>query len=201
MKLAAILFFLAASFWETKAPADWSDDELVRMFTDSPWGQMVEATGAQAQDTHGAPVQIYLATAGPMQEAEKERQRRYVRKGNAPVVETPMETEYRLWLEDNRATQIVVAVRINRSKDFDDGAQTKKMEEESIMRVGRKKYKITGSFPPTEHDTYLRLAFPREVHESDNRVTFELYVPGVSPPYRTAEFRVKDMIVKGKLEL
>ena len=44
MKLAAILCMLAASFWETKAPADWSDDELVRLFTNSPWAQMVEAT-------------------------------------------------------------------------------------------------------------------------------------------------------------
>jgi HSP20 family molecular chaperone IbpA len=51
------------------------------------------------------------------------------------------------------------------------------------------------------HDTYLRLAFPREVHESDTRVTLELYLPGVSPPYRTVEFKVKDMLVKGKLEM
>jgi hypothetical protein len=28
-----------------------------------------------------------------------------------------------------------------------------------------------------------------------------LYVPGATPPYRTAEFKVKDMLVKGKLEL
>ena len=199
MKLAAILCMLAASFWETKAPADWSDDELVRLFTNSPWAQMVEATAVK--DSHSGPVQIYLASAGPMQDAEKERKRRYVRKGNAPVVETPLETEYRLWLEDNRATQIVLAIRINRGKDFDDAAQTKRMEEECFMQVGRKKFKMTGNFPPTEHDTYLRLAFPREVRESDNRVTFELYLPGVSPPYRTVEFRVKEMIVKGKLEL
>jgi hypothetical protein len=199
MKLLAMLLMLAASFWETKAPTDWTDDELLRMFTDSPWGQMVEATAAK--DTHGAPVQIYLATAGPMQEAEKERQRRYVRKGNQPVVETPMETEYRLWLEDNRSAQIVLAIRIPRSKDFDDGGQTRRMEEESRMRVGRKKYKMTGSFPPTMHDTYLRLAFPRQVVESDARVTFELYLPGVSPPYRTVEFKVKDLIFKGKLEM
>jgi len=178
MKLAAILCMLAASFWETKAPADWSDDELVRLFTNSPWAQMVEATAVK--DSHSGPVQIYLASAGPMQDAEKERKRRYVRKGNAPVVETPLETEYRLWLEDNRATQIVLAIRINRGKDFDDAAQTKRMEEECFMQVGRKKFKMTGNFPPTEHDTYLRLAFPREVRESDNRVTFELYLPGVS---------------------
>ena len=199
MNLFAILLMFAASFWETKAPADWSEDELLRIFTESPWGQMVNATNVK--DTPGTPVQIYLASAGPMVEAEKERRRRYVRKANAPVEETPMEAEYRIWMEDNHATQIVVAVRINRSKDFDDATQTKRMENDSFMQVGRKKFKMTGNFPPTQHDTYLRLAFPREVQASDKRVTFELYLPGVSPPYRTVQFEVKDLMVKGKLEM
>jgi hypothetical protein len=194
----AILLMLAASFWETKAPADWTESELLQLFTDSPWAQMVEAG---AKDPHSSPVNIYLATAGPMQAAEKEKERRYVRKGNRPTVESPMDTEYRLWLEDNTATQIIVAVRIPRTKAFDDAAQTKRMEDDSIMRVGHKKYKMTGNFPPTEHDTYLRMAFPREVQASDKTVTFELYVPGATPPYRTVEFKVKDMIVNGKLEM
>jgi hypothetical protein len=195
----AMLLMLAASFWESKAPADWTDDELLKLFTDSPWAQMVEAS--VQQESHGSAVQVYLATAGPMQEAEKERQRRYVRKSNRPVVESPMDTEYRLWLEDNHATQIVLAVRIPRTKDFDDAGQTKRLEEESIMRVGRKKYKMTGHFPPTQNDVYLRMAFPRQVSESDKSIEFDLFLPGVTPPFRTVEFRVKDMIVKGKLEL
>jgi hypothetical protein len=198
MPWAAIFLVLAASFWEAKAPADWSEAELLQLFTDSPWGQMAESA---VKDEHGAAVAVYLATAGPMQEGDKQKEIRYKRKGHTPAVETPMDTEYRLWLEDNRATQIVLAVRIPRTKDFDDAGQIGKMEEESIMRVGRKKFKMTGHFPPTANDPYLRMAFPREVHESDKSVTFELYVPGVTPPYRSVEFKVKDMIVKGKLEI
>jgi len=199
MNLLAMLLMLSASFWETKAPADWTDDELLRMFTNSPWAQMVGA--AVQAESHGSEAQVYLATAGPMQEAEKERQRRYVRKGNRPVEESPMDIEYRLWMEDNHATQIVLAVRIPRTKDFDDAGQTKRLEEESIMRVGRKKYKMTGHFPPTQNDVYLRMAFPKQVSEGDKSIEFDLYLPGLTPPYRTVEFRVKDMIVKGKLEL
>jgi hypothetical protein len=195
----AMLLMLAASFWESKAPADWTDNEILVLFTDSPWAQMAEPS---VKDSHGAPVQVYIATAGPMREGEKERERRYIRKGNGPPpAESPMDTEYRLWLEDNMAKQIVVAVRIFRSKDFDDGAQTKRMEDDTLMRVGRKKFKMTGNFPPTQRDPYLRIAFPREVQAADKSVTFELYVPGATPPYRTVEFRVKDMIVNGKLEL
>jgi hypothetical protein len=195
----AMLLILTASFWESKAPADWTDNEILNLFTDSPWAQMAEAS---VKDSHGAPVQVYIATAGPMREGEKERERRYIRKGNGPSrEESPMDTEYRLWLEDNMAKQIVVAVRIFRSKDFDDGAQTKRMEDDTLMRVGRKKFKMTGNFPPTQRDPYLRIAFPREVQATDKSVTFELYVPGATPPYRTVEFKVKDMIVNGKLEL
>ena len=194
----AMLLMLAASFWETKAPADWTDNELLVLFTDSPWAQMAEAA---VKDSHGAPVQVYLSSAGPMQAAEKERERRYIRKGNGPPAESPMDTEYRLWLEDNLSKQTVIAVRIPRTKDFDDGAQTKRMEDESIMRVGRRKFKMTGNFPPTQRDPYLRIAFPREVQASDKMVTFELYVPGATPPYRSVEFKVKDMMINGKLEM
>jgi hypothetical protein len=199
MKLLAMLLMLSASFWETKAPADWTDDELLKLLTDSPWAQMVEVS--TQKEAQGAAVQVFLATAGPMVEAEKERQRRYVRKSNRPVEESPMDTEYRLWFEDNHATQIVLAVRIPRTRDFDDAGQTKKLEEETFMKVGRKKYKMTGHFPPTQNDVYLRIAFPRQVSESDKSIEFDLYLPGVTPPYRMVEFRLKDMIVKGKLEL
>jgi hypothetical protein len=60
---------------------------------------------------------------------------------------------------------------------------------------------MTGHFPPSAGDPYLRIAFPREVTANDKSVNFELYVPGVGIPFRSVEFRVKDMTVKGKLEI
>ncbi len=75
------------------------------------------------------------------------------------------------------------------------------MEEDSVMHVGRKKIKMTGHFPPTATDPYLRLAFPRQVSPTDKSVSFELYLPGVPNPFREAEFKVKDMVVNGKLEM
>ena len=84
MSALAMLLFLAASFWETKPPTDWTDNELLVLFTDSSWAQMAEPA---VKDAHGAPVQVYLSSAGPMQLAEKERERRYIRKGNGPSEE------------------------------------------------------------------------------------------------------------------
>ena len=197
--LLLTLAFFAAPFWETKAPADWDDSELQRMLTDSPWAQMVTAP-----DQGDAPVvQIYLATAAPMEAGEHERDLRAKRRRppGAPAPEDQLGEEYRAWLGDNRGTQIVLSVRIANNAAFFDEQETHRMEEESVMRVGRKKFKMTGHFPPTASDPYLRLAFPRRVESSDKTVLFDLYLPGVAMPFREAEFTVKNMIVKGKLEM
>ena len=79
--------------------------------------------------------------------------------------------------------------------------EERKMENESAMLIGGKSYKIMGYFPPTPSDPVLRLVFPREVHLSDKRVVFRLYVPGVDFPEREVEFIVKDMIYHGKLAM
>lgn len=196
MKWLAVALFLAAPFWETKAPADWSEQELITLLTDSPWAQMAAAPdGGKA-----APVQVYLATAAPMEQAELERDRRYKRKHpNAPPDD--MTLEYRAWLKENRATSIVLAVAIPNIFADDAAQDSQRMQQECIMEIGRKKIKMTGDFPPTASDPYLRLAFPRAVTEKDKRVTFELYLPGVPLPYRTVEFNVRDMILNGKLEM
>ena len=189
-----LLFLFAAPFWDAKAPADWTEDDLQRLFTDSPWAQMVTAPGRVAP---GPAVQVYLATAAPMDQAERERDRRSRRQGPADV----LAEDYQAWLKENRAAQIVLAVRIANNAGFFDEREVRRMEEECVMRVGRKKFKTTGHFPPSAGDPYLRLAFPREVQPRDKSVVFELYLPGVPIPDREAEFGVKEMMVRGKLEM
>jgi len=200
MPWLALLFLFAAPFWTAKQPADWTEDQLVQMFTDSPWAQMVSTSG---RFTTAPSVQVYLATAAPMVLAEQERERRYARKrpANSPSVQDPMAEEYRVWLTDNRETRIVLAVRMESNAGFFDDAETHRMEEETVMRTGKKKFKMTGHFPPSASDPYLRMAFPREVQPGDKNVRFELYLPGVTEPLRDAEFTVKDLMVNGKLEM
>jgi len=192
-----LLLSLAAPFWETKASADWTDAEVVSLLTDSPWAQMVFAPGKNS----APPIQVYLATAAPIEQAERERNLRAARRRPpaAKPVEDQFAEEYRAWLEDNRVTQIVVAVRIANNKGFFDEKEMHSMEEESVMHVGRKKFKMTGHFPPSASDPYLRMAFPREVTASDKTVSFDLSLPGVEMPFRQIEFKVKDLMVGGKL--
>jgi len=192
---AVVLFLFAAPFWDSKAPEKWSDDELRALLTDSPWAQMATVPGSSV----AVPVQVYLATAAPMDRAERERERREA-KGHVPV-DDPLVADYRSWLEEHRATQVVLAVGVTKTDVLADEHEIRRMENECAMRVGKKKFKMTGHFPPSPRDPYLRLAFPREVQATDKSVVFDLYLPGVPIPYREVEFKVKDLLVNGKLEM
>ncbi|MGH9558353.1 MAG: hypothetical protein ACRD30_03870 [Bryobacteraceae bacterium] len=190
MAWLALVFFFGGPFWQTKAPADWTLDELKQLLTDSPWAQMVSAP-----DGSMAPaVQVYFATAPPIEQAERQWDSKKPRKTEPPE-------DYLTWLNENRANEIVVAVAVGGSAAFSDEREIREMEKDCVMRVGRKKYKIDGHFPPSPDDPYLRLAFPRAVKAADKTVSFDFYLPGVAIPFREAEFQVKDMIVDGKLEM
>jgi len=198
MKILLLLLFFAAQFWEDKPAHDWTDAEVVKMITDSPWAQMVPGPG-----TNAPAMQLYLATAAPVDQAEQERERRY-RLHHPKTGDEPGDLlvgEYREWLAENRATQIVLAIGTGQAGAFSNEEETRRMEQESVMRIGRKKFKISGHFPPSAGDPYLRLAFPRAATASDKTVSFDLYVPGISMGARAVEFTVKDMIVRGKLEM
>ena len=177
---------LASPFWETKSPADWTETELRQMLTDSPWAQGVERGGAVC----------YLATAHPIQNAERELARRRQAKG-AP----PPDPEYTDFLAQDQGKHIVLAVSYPNPNPLDDAPEARRMQEESILKIGKKKYKMTGHFSPTPADPYLRLVFPREIGPNDKSLVFELYLPGVGDAYNTLEFRLKELLYRGKPEM
>ena len=187
----ALFLMMAAHFWETKPPAEWTEKEMEILLTDSPWSQPVRA-GATA------PIAIlYLATAEPMRIAEKEVRRRYVRAG-APVDE--LHEEYELFLRENQGKVIVVAVSLPQTQIASEGEEIKRMEDECILKIGRRKVKLSGHFPPSRTDPYLRLVFPRLVKPEDKDLDFQLYVPGLSSPFREARFVLKELHYQGAPE-
>jgi hypothetical protein len=183
----AIAFWLAlavAPFWETKAPADWSEEQLRLIVADSPWAQGLPGTVA------------FLATAQPMQDAEREIWRRRTAKG----IEPP-DPEYADFLQKNQRKVIVLAIAYHNPRPLADAAEARRMEKESILKVGKKKHLIIGQFPPTPSDPYLRLVYPREVGPNDKSLVFDLYLPGVGTGYQTVEFRLKEVLYRGKPEI
>ena len=186
-----LLLMMAARFWESKPSADWTEKEIDILISDSPWAQTVLAAPSAPAAA------VYIATAEPMRIAEKEMRRRYVKAGGAV---DEMHEEYELFLRENRGKAIVVAVSLSESKIALEGEEIKRMEEECVLKIGRRKMKLSGHFPPSRTDPYLRLVFPREVKPDDKELNFELYIPGLSSPFRQARFVLKQLQFLGKLE-
>ena len=176
--IALWLALAAAPFWESKPARDWSHAELKQMFSDSPWAQTVAGAA------------VFLATAQPMREAEREASRRAAR----------VDPDFTDFLEEDKGRHIVLAVACAANAMANAG-DAKKMEEESTLKAGKKKLKMTGHFPPTPTDPYLRMVFPREVAPGVKSLVFELYLPCVTPPYQMIEFRVKELSYRGAAEM
>jgi|SRR6266545_2827678 len=182
-----LLFLSAQPFWEARPAAAWTDAELKIMLSESPWAQGV---GPSPQ------VEAILATAAPVVEAETELVRR-LGAGRRPQPD-PDYTDY---LREHRTDHFVLAIPYTDLTRLGSAVDQRRLEEESVMRVGRRRIAMAGHFPPTPSDPVLRLIFPRAVTAADKSVAFELYLPGVSQPARLVEFRVKDLMYRGKLEM
>ena len=191
MHVWALLLLLAAPFWE-KAPAGWTRLELSEIRRQSPWARPAMAIGPIG----GTGVATYLATAQPIRDAEAEMARR----ANIKPEENPL-ADYYEFLDQNKGKVVVLAIYFPDWAQLSDGKEVKQMEENCLMRVGKKKLHMTGHFSPTVHDPYLRLIFPRELSVKDKSIAFELYLPGVVGSYREVEYGIGDLVYKGKPEL
>ncbi len=197
MNLLMLALLVAGAFWEDKAPAQWTDVEIANFLSDSPWAQIV---GSPAKGMPAPPVQVYLDTPTAVA-AEKEKARRAKARLKTEPEEDPLAEEFQVWMEDNAKSNIVLVVKIGQNQGFQNGGEVRKMENDSYMQVGKTKYKMTGHFPPSKSDPYLRLAFPRQEMGEEKLLTFSIYVPGLTIPFREVTFRLKDMVRGGKLEL
>ncbi|MEO8369223.1 MAG: hypothetical protein ABI806_08490 [Candidatus Solibacter sp.] len=183
------LLFLALPFWEAKPPEAWTDAQIQTVLHESPWAQ---------QTTQAPAVTVYLATAAPIEHAEAELRLRL--KKNPRALPEP-DADYLEFLSTHREENLVLAIAYPTLAGLGDARETKRMEEECTMVIGKKSYQIVGHFPPTPSDPVLRLVFPRAVKSSDKSVIFRLYLGGLKFPEREVEFRVKDLVYQGKLEL
>ena len=184
-RLIPVLLFLAPPFWEAKPPERWSITEIGLLRVASPWAQQVGPA---------PPVEVYFATARPIEEAETELR---IRSKSPPA---PPDPDYLTYLSANRDHVFVLAIPYQYLPNIKEEDE-KRMSEESVMVIGRKSYHMLGHFPPVATDPVLRMVFPREIQPTDKRVVFKLYVPGVEFPDRQVDFPVKDLAYHGKLEV
>jgi len=187
---------LAAPFWETRTPDQWTDQELEQLLDRSPWVRMLDPMIPEGKIPS---VPVRLATARPIREAEKELERR--RRQKFPEAPADDSDDYETFVTEHSAEFIILAVRTGVSSAFGDRAEIRRMQEESHLRIGKTRLKMEGHFPPTPADPWLRLVFPRPREITSKSVIFELYVPSLPSPFRQVEFWLEELIFRGKPEL
>ena len=191
-----LLWLAVAPFWQEKPVAEWNDIQLAEFLNDSPWAHAAASAGT----VQGPPVQTYLASGHLAEQAITERNRRAALR-RKQTTEDALAEEYRAWFEDNRGSQVIVAIRVGTPTGFSEESEIRHMQENSAMRSGKTKVKMSSYFPPTANDPYVRMAFPREiVAPGEKFLNFDLYLPGIAGPFRTVEFVVQDLVVDGKAD-
>ena len=192
--LAIITLLSATPFWDTTDVKDWSEEQLIEFFGNSPWA-------LPAESATGNGVLTFLATAKPVQLAEVEMRRRRIKKvAGVDIVQDPAWEEFQEFLERDAAKYIVLAVAIPIGST-QDASEMALMENQSIMKLGKQKVKMSGYFPPSATDPYTRLIFPRAGADSAKELSFELFIPGTGTPYRQVFYTRKSMTYRGRVEM
>jgi len=194
-KWFALLTLLTATpFWDTIDVKQWSEEQLLDFFGNSPWSQPAESTA-------GNGVLTFLATSKPVQLAEVEKRRRQMKKvAGVDVIQDPAWDEFQEFLERDTAKYIVLAVAIP-AEATREASEMSLMENQSVMKLGKQKTKMSGYFPPSPTDPYTRLIFPRAGTEKAKELVFELFLPGTGTPYRQVYYPTKGMNYRGRLEM
>jgi len=194
-KWFALLTLLTATpFWDTIDVKQWSEEQLLDFFGNSPWSQPAESTA-------GNGVLTFLATSKPIQLAEVEKRRRQMKKvAGIDVIQDPAWDEFQEFLERDTAKYIVLAVAIP-AEATREASEMSLMENQSVMKLGKQKIKMSGYFPPSPTDPYTRLIFPRAGTEKAKELVFELFLPGTGTPFRQVYYPTKGMNYRGRLEM
>jgi hypothetical protein len=199
MPAALFLLLLAQSFWDRPA-ATWNEEELTRLFSDSPWGRTADDFANRRSGSKAVfqAVQVYVASSRTMQEAEEQKLVRHTKTKPGLLDEIrEAQSEYREYLKENEGKILVIAVPL-KPEALADAAEAKKMEQQSYLKSGSRKVRIIGHFPPTPSDPVLRLFFPREIDPAAKDFTVGLYIPGGPFPFRMVYFKPGEMLRGGK---
>jgi hypothetical protein len=195
--LLAALFL--APFWEERPPAEWTDPELQLFLRSSPWAVIDKARVGDEGNSPDPGVRMFLAAASPMRAAEAEWRKR--NPPDASDAEDQYAGEFFDFIDANPGKYIALAVEVLRPQLLENKREVAEMEKRCVLKVGTRKHKLVGHFLPSPADRYLRLIFPRDVNAQDERLEFELYLPGVPLPYREVTFELKRLLYKGIPEL
>ena len=182
--LLAALQLATAPFWEGRPPEQWSQAEVNRLLSDSPWAH-----------TNG--VRVYLASAEPARQAELMWKK--WRNGQLGVEgKFEDDEDYEEFLRQHPGEYIVVGVAGLDPTITPNPREVAHMQKQSRIKLDKRKYAMIAYFPPTPADPILRMVFPKKLLGDEKTLILELYVAGVHMPFRNFEFPIKSLVWKGR---
>ncbi len=196
--IVTMMLLTVTPYWESTDVKQWSEEQLIDFFGNSPWSQPAEGAAGRGRNDG---VLTFLATAKPVQLAEQEQRRRRSKKiAGVEIVQDPSWDEFQEFLERDAAKYIVLAVAIP-AEATREASEMSLMENQSILKIGKQKIRMSGYFPPSPTDPYTRLIFPRSGADETKELVFELFLPGTGAPYRQVFYQRKAMTYRGRLEM
>jgi len=218
MKLSLLFLtaclLLGAEFWDTKPFPEWSDKELQQVMTNSPWARRVEAptnaspgesgaTNAKVPDLSGPtglrgptlPVMIRWLSALPMKQGQMRA------KYGKDAATSP---EAQKFLERQSMLYVVAVTGIPGyyvSAGGGDKARDAITQSTTLTPKGKAPIKPAGiQFAASGPNVEVILGFERanEITLSDQEVELSSIIGTVWVRHK---FKLRDMVVKGKLEL
>ena len=208
--LSVVPALAAAEFWEGRPFASWSDKDVQRMLTDSPWSRQVSIVVPRApRETGDDPsgrggdegrggfptplpqlkLNVQWRSAQPMRQAMARRE--YGAAENIP-------SEVRETLE--RDDRVYVVIVLGLPMRYADAAAEARGET-FLRRDGHPPIAATDGGPQKSGNGFaLIFAFPRtdEIVPQDNEVEF---VTRLGTLEIKRKFRLKDMVAGGRLQL
>jgi len=210
---ASAMCLFAADFWQSKPFADWSDKDVQRMLLNSPWSKLcVIESGAQTSSTqmrHGNRAGAMNPEAGisslnliiRWESAMPVRQAMVKKKFGA---EAKTSFEARSTLEAPAEFYIVSVNGVPRADLPHDteGIKKQMLSQAMLLIKGKDPIKATDFMmrPEGDQNSEGLFAFPKSapIVEDDKEVEFVARIGELSVRQR---FRLKDMLLNGKLEL
>ena len=178
--------WLAAPFWETLPPEQWTVPQAELLLNDSPL----------AAKTSGG-ITAYLSSALPAQQAEEQLLKKK-RRGEEDAGRLP--EDYLDYREQSKGKVIILALALKNWNGLSEVGESERMEKDTVLIAGGKRIRMEGHFPPTPSDPYLRLIFPRDVKPNQKTLRFEVYIPGDLSPFQEIEFDLRRMLYRSKPE-
>lgn len=202
----------AAEFWDARPFAEWSDQDIQRMLTDSPWSHQVSVVvprapreggdlqpGGRGGDDSGrggfptpAPqlkLSVQWRSAQPMRQA-------IARRDFGPVDKIPADVRETLERDDSVYVVVVLGLPLRLSAGAADAIKVT-----FLRRAGRQPIAANAGGPQTSGNAFaLIFAFPRTdaITPQDNDVEF---VTKVGDLEIKRKFKLKEMVAAGRLQL